>query len=133
MSQPDYNEEKKESDGSADDRQEMERRIAFEEDPEGFAKKWENESEKITERIEEAIKLYPNVEVERNSLLKIASRCIEFQVHGHRADIITLKTAKALAAWNRRTQVEDEDIDSAIEIALPHRMRRLPFEEIEDL
>ncbi|VAX32185.1 hypothetical protein MNBD_NITROSPIRAE03-1594, partial [hydrothermal vent metagenome] len=51
-------------------------------------------------------------------------------VDGHRGDIITLKTSKTLAAWHGRVHVTDEDIEVAAGLALPHRMRRQPFEEI---
>lgn len=49
---------------------------------------------------------------------------------GHRGDIIILKTAKTLAAYNGRTQVLKEDIDAAAELALPHRIRRQPLQDI---
>jgi len=108
----------------------MERRAAFEEDPEGFCRRWEGESRVITERIESAMKVYPRVEIEREKLFAIAARCMEAGVDGHRGDIITLKTAKTLSAWHGRTRVTDEDIEAAAGLALPHRMRRQPFEEI---
>lgn len=108
----------------------MERRIAFEDNPGGFCLKWEEESGKTAACIGAAISLYPQVKIERDKLFGIAKRCVEAGVDGHRADIITLKTARALAAWNGRSEVTDEDIDIAVELALPHRMRRLPFEEI---
>jgi magnesium chelatase subunit I len=111
----------------------MERRIAYESDPEGFARQWDEESRKITERIQSAIQIYPDVEIEREKLYDIAKKCVDMGVHGHRADIITLKTSKTLAAWNGRIHVEDEDIETAMQLALPHRMRRMPFEDIADV
>ncbi|HEB76543.1 MAG TPA: magnesium chelatase ATPase subunit I [Nitrospirae bacterium] len=108
----------------------MERRIAFEDDPEAFCLKWKEESARTAERIESAIKLYPEVNIEREKLFSIATRCMEAGVDGHRGDIITLKTAKTLAAWHGRVHVTDEDIEVAAGLALPHRMRRQPFEEI---
>ncbi len=108
----------------------MERRIAFEENPGGFCLRWEDESGKTAGRIGAAIGLYPKVKVNRNKFFSIARRCVEAGVDGHRADIITLKTARALAAWNGRCEVLDEDVEIAVELALPHRMRRQPFEEI---
>ena len=108
----------------------MERRIAFEDDPEGFCLKWKEESRRTTDRIGQAVSLCPRVKAARERLFSIANRCVEAGVDGHRADVITLKTARALAAWNGRSEVTEEDIDIAAQLALPHRMRRLPFEEI---
>jgi magnesium chelatase subunit I len=53
-------------------------------------------------------------------------------VDGHRGDIIILKTAKTLAAYDGRTQVCSQDIQTAAELALPHRVRRQPLMEIAD-
>ena len=46
-----------------------------------------------------------------------------------RADLVIARTACAHAAWENRTQVTDEDIRVAAELALPHRRRRNPFDE----
>jgi magnesium chelatase subunit I len=63
-------------------------------------------------------------------LFEITSLCIEVGVDGHRGDIIILKTAKTIAAWEKRNQVESGDIKLAAELALPHRVRRQPLQEI---
>jgi len=52
-----------------------------------------------------------------------------FDVDGMRADLVIARTACAHAAWENRTQVTDEDIRVAAELALPHRRRRNPFDE----
>lgn len=108
----------------------MERRSEFDEDPAGFCKKWEADSRTLVERIKHAIDLYPKVTMERPLLYEIASYCLEVGVDGHRGDIIILKAAKTLAAHNGRTQVMKEDIDAAAELALPHRIRRQPLQDI---
>lgn len=108
----------------------MEQRIAFDEDPESFALKWEDESALIVKRIENAMKIYPEVSVERSHLLEIANYCLDVGVDGHRGDIIMLKTAKTLAAYNGRRHVIHEDIEAGAELALPHRVRRQPLQDI---
>jgi Mg-chelatase subunit ChlI len=50
-------------------------------------------------------------------------------VDGHRADIVILKTARAQAAFDGRLQITDEDILLAAELALPHRMKKQPFQD----
>jgi magnesium chelatase subunit I len=108
----------------------MERRAAFDEDPETFCEKWETQSCLLVEKIEKAIDLYPQVTIDRELLFEIAYYCLDVSVDGHRGDIIILKTAKTLAAYNGRTQVIKEDIDTAAELALPHRIRRQPLQDI---
>ena len=50
-------------------------------------------------------------------------------VDGHRADIVILKTARSHAAWAGRLAINEQDILLAAELALPHRLKRQPFEE----
>ncbi len=109
----------------------MERRAAFDANPVGFCQEWESASRELSERIMRAIALYPNVSIERPLLFKIASYCLDVGVDGHRGDIIMLKTAKTLAAWHERQEVVSADIKTSAELALPHRVRRQPFQEIK--
>lgn len=108
----------------------MERRIGFDEDPEGFARQWEGDSQKLVEKIKQAKALYPDVTCEKSLLYEIASYCLDVGVDGHRGDIIILKTAKTLAAYDGRTRVESRDIETAATLALPHRVRRQPLQDI---
>ena len=108
----------------------MERRAAFDDDPEGFRARWDEASRSLVERIERAVALYPNVEVDRALLYDIASYCLDVGVDGHRGDIIILKTAKTLAAYHGRDRAERTDIDAAAELVLPHRIRRQPLQDV---
>src|SRR5690606_23299848 len=62
------------------------------------------------------------------ALQAVVAACSAFEVDGLRADIVTAKTASALAAWDGRTDVTVEDVRAAALLALPHRRRRGPFE-----
>lgn len=108
----------------------MERRFAFEEDPERFCREWEAESGKLVARIQQARELYPSVFLSRDNLVSIAGYCLEVGVDGHRGDIIIMKAAKTLAAWEGRDRVEASDIDRAAQLALPHRVRRHPLQDM---
>ena len=105
----------------------MQRRAAYEADPEAFGAQWQAQSQDIAQRIIRAKELLPSVEAEHAILLDIANLCIQAGTDGHRGDIITLKTAKALAAWHGRDRVEPGDVEDAAELALPHRLRSQPF------
>ena len=48
---------------------------------------------------------------------------------GHRADIVILKAARTHAAYEGRLSITDRDVLLAAELALPHRMKRQPFQE----
>ncbi len=108
----------------------MERRLAFDEDPRGFCGRWEDESASLMDKIEKAIEAYPEVTAERSHLLEIAQYCLDVGVDGHRGDIIMLKTARTLAAYHGRTKVIGEDIETSADLALPHRVRRQPLQDI---
>ena len=111
----------------------MERRAAFDRDPEAFAAQWRAEAETLAARIEAARAiLRGEVTVERELMFRIARLCLEVGVDGHRGDIIILKTARALAAFDGRAEVGPGDIDGAAELALPHRVRRQPLMEMAD-
>lgn len=118
---------------SADDRVTiMERRASFDEDPDGFNDMWAEKSNELTERILQAKGIYHQVTISKDKLYEIAHYCLDVGVDGHRGDIIMLKTAKTLASYEGRLEVLSEDIQTAAELVLPHRVRRQPLMEIAD-
>ena len=84
------------------------------------------------ERIEAAGVLYPTVEIGLDQLYAIADYCLKVGVDGHRGDIIMMKAAKALAAFDGRREVKSEDVNTAAELALPHRVRRQPLTDVAE-
>ncbi|MFE5797580.1 putative cobaltochelatase [Streptomyces sp. NPDC056503] len=104
------------------------RRLAFEDDPVGFAGRWAGEEAALRERIVAARGLLPRVVLGDGALLQIAATCAAFEVDGMRADIVMARTATALAAWAGRDEVTSEDVRQAALLALPHRRRRNPFD-----
>ncbi len=108
----------------------IERNLAFEEDPEGFYEEWRPHEEALARRITEARKLLGQVRYTRADLATIAEMMAGLGVDGHRGDLVILKTAVAHAAWEGRTYVTDRDIVVAAELALPHRLKRRPFDEV---
>ena len=107
----------------------IKRRLEYEDDPAAFVAKWEEEQQNEVHRIERAMKLLPQVTA-ANEILRLAAKLsIALGVDGHRADITLIKTAQTLAAVAGHTEVNREDLREAAKLALPHRMRRRPFEE----
>ncbi|MFE7095371.1 putative cobaltochelatase [Streptomyces erythrochromogenes] len=104
------------------------RRLAYEDDPAGFAARWSGDEHEVRARVVAARALLPQVRLGDNALLQIAATCAGFEVDGMRADIVMARTATALAAWAGRTTVLKEDVRQAALLALPHRRRRNPFD-----
>jgi magnesium chelatase subunit D len=104
------------------------RRLAYDDDPAGFAARWADEEAAVRQRIVAARKLLPSVRLGDGALRQIAATCAAFEVDGMRADIVMARTATALAAWAGRTEVLAEDVRQAALLALPHRRRRNPFD-----
>jgi magnesium chelatase subunit D len=104
------------------------RRLAYDDDPAGFATRWAGEEEALRERIVAARELLPRVVLGDVALRQIAATCAAFEVDGMRADIVMARTATALAAWAGRDDVMEEDVRQAALLALPHRRRRNPFD-----
>ncbi|CAK7285658.1 putative cobaltochelatase [Streptomyces misionensis] len=104
------------------------RRLAYDDDPDGFAARWAAEEAAVRQRIAAARELLPQVRLGDGALRQIAATCAAFEVDGMRADIVMARTATALAAWAGRTDVLAEDVRQAALLALPHRRRRNPFD-----
>ncbi|CAL9570787.1 putative cobaltochelatase [Streptomyces werraensis] len=104
------------------------RRLAYDDDPAGFAARWADEEAAVRRRIVAARELLPSVRLGDGALRQIAATCAAFEVDGMRADIVMARTATALAAWAGRTEVLAEDVRQAALLALPHRRRRNPFD-----
>jgi magnesium chelatase subunit D len=109
----------------------IERNLACEAAPEEFYAAWLPRERALSEEIARARLLLPHVRYSHSDLATIATMMSELGVDGHRADLVVLKTARAHAAYEGRTRLNDRDILLAAELALPHRLKRHPFQESE--
>ncbi|WP_333655000.1 putative cobaltochelatase [Methanothrix soehngenii] len=101
---------------------------AFDADPDGFTEKSRENQAHLKEKISFAREILRNVSMSDDLLRLIASTCIDLGVKTHRAEIVITRTAKTIAAFDDRTEVNQEDVKKAMELALAHRMRSRPFE-----
>jgi len=101
---------------------------AFDADPDGFAKSCQAAQKELKERIQEARRILGMVNLSDDLLRSVASTCIDLGVKTHRAEIVISRTARTIAAFDGRTEVNSEDVKRAMEMALAHRMRSRPFE-----
>lgn len=107
----------------------MRRRLAFEDSPEEYAAAWAEQDAALAQQMSAARARLSSLSLSAVNLARIAHLCASFDVDGMRADLVIARTALAHAAWRGASQVEDEDIRIAAELALPHRKRRNPFDE----
>jgi Mg-chelatase subunit ChlI len=109
----------------------MERRIAFEIDPENFYLEWVDREKQLSDQISRGRKLVNDVRYYRRDLMSIAGLTSSFKIDGHRADLVILRGAQAHAALQGRDTINDHDIVLAAELALPHRIKGRLFQDTE--
>ena len=105
------------------------RNLKFDEDPQDFTEKYGEQQDELRRRIENARQLLPKVSMLDSVLQGVAQAMIQLQVDGHRPDLVTTRSAKALAAFNGRMEVAPKDVLAVAEMAQGHRTRRGGAEE----
>ncbi len=103
----------------------------FQSDPQGFRKRFESEQRRIRESVARAREILNRVEIDEDLLKFLVKTIVDLGIKTHRAEIVCLRTAKAIAAFEGRKKVTFEDVKRAMELALPHRTKSKPFEDIK--
>ena len=109
----------------------LERNLDIEADADAFSAQWQAEEKRLSDEIAAARDRLPKVKHTQRDLATIATLVASMGVDGHRADIVILRTARAHAAFMGREGITDQDILLAAELALPHRLKRHPFQDTE--
>ena len=99
-------------------------KIEYDADPKGYTAKCKEETDALRSKIIAAQKLLPSVTMSRDLALKISGVCALVNVDGLRGDIVVTRAAKALVAFEGRTEVTEEDIGRVIGPCLSHRLRK---------
>ena len=102
---------------------------AFDADPGRVAGEFSAAQEALRATIIRAKEILPQVTVPEDILRALVEACLSLGVKTHRAEIAVTRAARTIAALDGRTEVTRDDVREAMEYALPHRMRRKPFEE----
>jgi magnesium chelatase subunit I len=108
----------------------VEERMSFDQSPQIWFDKYEKEQFAIQDRIVTAQNSLSKVTISQDFQLKISQICSELEVEGLRGDIVTTRAAKALTAFEMRSEVTLDDIKRVITLCLRHRCRRDPMESI---
>lgn len=109
----------------------VEQRAVFDTDPGEFRRAYQESQESLTAKLTEARLRLPEVSTEQDLRVKISQVCSALNVDGLRGDIVTNRAAKALAAFEGRTEVTVDDIGRIITLCLRHRLRKDPLESID--
>lgn len=109
----------------------VEQRAEFDRNPQGFLEQYQTEQEELQQRLVKAQNLLPQVTIDYDIRVKISEICSELDVDGLRGDIVTNRAAKAIAAFEERTEVTVDDIRRVMPLCLRHRLRKDPLETID--
>jgi len=102
------------------------KRLEFDADPDAVIAAARPAEDSLRTAIVEARARLPTLPVTNAHLSIVTSICAEQSLDGIRGDLAIVKTARALAAWEKATEIGVEHIRRATAFALPHRMRRRP-------
>jgi magnesium chelatase subunit I len=109
----------------------VEQRTDFDKSPMTFLVDYQTEQVALQKSIVEAQERLKTMAIDYDLRVKISQLCSELDVDGLRGDIVTNRAAKALAAYENRTEVTIEDIRRIAPLCLRHRLRKDPMESTD--
>ncbi len=109
----------------------VDQRTAFDNNPETFSNSVQGNQDSLQNKVVAAQNLLSEVTIDEDLRLKISAVCGELDVDGLRGDIVTNRAARALAAFEGRNEVTEEDIARVVSTALRHRLRKDPLEQVD--
>ena len=107
----------------------VKRRDAYERDPAGFVARYAKQDAKVRRAILAARKLLSDVVVTDDVLQDCAELCVALGSDGLRGELTLLRAARALAAYERDSEVDRMHVRRVAPITLSHRLRRDPLDE----
>lgn len=108
----------------------VKRRDAFERDSGAFVETWRKADQQLALRLIKARDRVTKVAVDDASIETIARICQAVGSDGLRGELTILRAARALAALEAAKTVQDHHIRDVVAMALRHRLRRDPLEEM---
>jgi magnesium chelatase subunit I len=98
-------------------------RLAFDMDPEGFRSRFVDEQNALSRRIGDARTALNGLELSEAVHAHVGELCIAAQVDGLRADLVMLRAARALAAFEAADAVSTRHVERVAESVLMHRRK----------
>ncbi len=109
----------------------VEQRTEFDQDSQTFLETYEPQQVELQAQLVEAQERLKAIEIDYDLRVKISQVCSDLDVDGLRGDIVTNRAAKAIAAFEGRTEVTVNDIRRVATLCLRHRLRKDPMESID--
>jgi magnesium chelatase subunit I len=109
----------------------VEQRSDFDQNPGAYLEQYKAKQDELQQRLVQAQQRLASVTMEHEDRVRISQVCSELDVDGLRGDIVTNRAAKALAAFEGRSEVTVDDIRRVIVLCLRHRLRKDPLEGID--
>ena len=107
----------------------VQRRIQFDDNPEQFAAAFESATAELKSRVGLAQTRLMDVRISHEHRMAVAARGEMLRLEGIRAELAVVRTARCAAAWHRRSEVEQSDIEEAWELCLGHRQPEQPHSQ----
>ncbi len=101
----------------------MEKKEAYDADPEGFSKQYQSDAKTLSDHIIQGKKLLGQVVFPGDLRAFVTDLCSSSHVAGHRADLVIEQAAAALAAFHGNTRVGMDEVTQVAPFALIHRKR----------
>jgi magnesium chelatase subunit I len=109
----------------------VEQRTDFDANPTEFLVTYEAKQVDLQQQIISAQERLKTITIDHDLKVKISQVCSELDVDGLRGDIVTNRAAKALTAYEGRSDVTIDDIRRVATLCLRHRLRKDPMESID--
>ncbi|HJK97544.1 MAG TPA: magnesium chelatase ATPase subunit I [Polyangiaceae bacterium LLY-WYZ-14_1] len=108
----------------------VKRRMAFEQDPAAFAETWATEQAALTKRLRDAKNRLPELEIADPVVEKASALCQVLGTDGLRGELTLIRAARALASLEAAPEVTEDHVRRVAPIALRHRLRRAPLDDV---
>jgi len=108
----------------------VKRRMAFEQNPVRFRESWAASEAALTRTLEEARGRVREVAVPERVIERAALLCQALGTDGLRGELTLIRAARAAAALQGATEAEELHVKQVAALALRHRLRRDPLDEV---
>ncbi|CAM2146541.1 ATP-binding protein [Paraburkholderia tropica] len=101
-------------------------RLAFDANPQAFCASHEAAQHELSQRLRAARVALDALAWSDAVHERAAQRCVDAAVDGLRADLVMLRAARALAAFEGAAQITPDHVDAVADAVLAHRRRAMP-------
>ncbi len=108
----------------------VKRRMAFERDPEAFIEAYRNDERRVAGVLRDARHRLRDVATPDATVERAARLCQALGTDGLRGELTLIKAARAAASLAGRAEVSDHELRQVAALALRHRLRRSPLDEV---